>query len=228
MAGAPRDATRRPGVGWRWILLATSVGFAASALLTRGFHFERRAFVAAWAPVVLVVWLAYARSNGVSLRTQLSRRWAAGLVIGAAIGAVLALTVARQPASTIPTGLRLVAEGFWLGIVYGVADALMLSVLPVVALYGAQPADALRTTSDRLRWGGVALAGSAVVTAAYHAGFREFQGPELMQPVLGNLVITLGFLLSGSPAAPLLSHVMMHVAAVLNGAATTVQLPPHY
>ena len=107
MAGATRDATRRPGAGGRWILLTAAVGFAASALLTRGFHLERQAFVAAWAPVVLVVWLAYARSNGVSRRAQLSRRWAAGLVIGAAVGAVLALTVARQPTSPVPTGLRL-------------------------------------------------------------------------------------------------------------------------
>jgi membrane protease YdiL (CAAX protease family) len=59
-------------------------------------------------------------------------------------------------------------------------------------------------------------------------GFREFQGPQLVLPVLGGALTTVAYLLSGSIVAPILAHVMMHAAAVLHGAATTVQLPPHY
>jgi hypothetical protein len=40
--------------------------------------------------------------------------------------------------------------------------------------------------------------------------------------------MTAAYLLSGSALAPLSAHVVMHLAAVLHGAATTVQLPPHY
>jgi hypothetical protein len=46
-------------------------------------------------------------------------------------------------------------------------------------------------------------------------------------PLIGNGVVTLSYLITGSPVAPALSHVMMHAAAVLHGAATTAQLPPH-
>jgi hypothetical protein len=50
----------------------------------------------------------------------------------------------------------------------------------------------------------------------------------MLQPLFGNLIITLTYLLSGSPLAPIAAHVLMHSAAVLHGAATTSQLPPHY
>jgi hypothetical protein len=45
--------------------------------------------------------------------------------------------------------------------------------------------------------------------------------------LIGNGIMTLSYLASGSPIAPMLSHVVMHIAAVLHGMATTVQLPPH-
>ena len=66
------------------------------------------------------------------------------------------------------------------------------------------------------------------VTAAYHLDFAEFRGPALIQPLPGNAGITVGYLLTGSPFTPVLGHVIMHVAAVLHGIDTTVQLPPHY
>lgn len=214
--------------GWGWVLLASGAAFAASTVFATVLHLERRGFVAAWIVVVLAVWAAYHRSTRLSLRAQLSRHPVAGLIVGSLIGAVLTFTVLRQPASEPPAGARLVTDLIWLGVAYGLADALMLSVLPVLALYGSQRAELLRSPASRLRLAAVALAGSAVIAAAYHLGFTEYRGLQLIQPVFGSLVITLGYLLSGSPVAPALAHVAMHVAAVLHGAATTVQLPPHY
>ena len=65
-------------------------------------------------------------------------------------------------------------------------------------------------------------------TAAYHLGFTEFRGPTLLQPLIGNAVVTAGYLLTGSPLAAILAHVIMHGAAVFQGMEGTVQLPPHY
>lgn len=217
-----------PTHGWRWIVLAAVAGLVASAALTTVLALDRRAFVAGWAIVVLLVWAVYARAEHVSLRVLLSRHRIVSLLFGAAAGAWLAFTVGRQPASDTPTGLALVADLLWLGVVYGIVDALMLSVLPVVALYGERPTEPRRRAASRSYRAGAALLGSAIVTATYHAGFREFQGPQLIQPVIGNLVSTIAYLLSGNALAPMLAHVIMHVAAVLHGAATTSQLPPHY
>lgn len=221
-------STRDLKAGWLWTIAAALVGFGASAILSWWLGLERRLFVAGWAIAAAVLWMAFARAWQVTLRVQLTRRLVAGVAVGLAAGALLAASVGRQPTSAAPTGPVLAGDLVWLGLVYGVVDAVILSVLPVLALYAVRPAESLHTARGRLAGAAAALAGSALVTAAYHAGFREFQGAELAQPVLGNLFMTATYLLSGSAAAPVLSHVVMHGAAVLHGAATTVQLPPHY
>jgi hypothetical protein len=66
------------------------------------------------------------------------------------------------------------------------------------------------------------------VTAAYHLGYAEFQGPALIQPLIGNTIMTMAYLLTASPVAALVAHIIMHTAAVIHGAETTFQLPPHY
>ena len=67
-----------------------------------------------------------------------------------------------------------------------------------------------------------------VVTVAYHAGFTEYHGTDLNQPMIGNAINTLAYVLANNPIASLISHITMHIAAVFHGAETTVQLPPHY
>lgn len=212
----------------RWVLIAAATGFTASAVLTMALRLERHAFVAVWSGAVVALWTLFSRGTGARLRVQVTRRWPAGLVVGGLIGALLAATVARQPGSVPPAGAALAVDLGWLGVVYGSADALILAIIPVLALYRTRPGEQLRLPSVRLRVAGIALAGTALVTAAYHAGFREFQGPQLIQPVIGGLATAAAFLLSGSALGPIVAHVIMHIAAVLHGPATTVQLPPHY
>ena len=76
--------------------------------------------------------------------------------------------------------------------------------------------------------GSLALTGSLAVTITYHLGYPEFQGWAVISPVIGNGILAIGYLLTNSPIAPVGAHVMMHIAAVLYGPATTVLLPPHY
>jgi len=80
----------------------------------------------------------------------------------------------------------------------------------------------------RLRRAAIGLGASLLVTAAYHLGYREFRGPQLSGPLIGNAALTAGYLLTGNAAAPLIGHMIMHGAAVIHGMETTVQLPPHY
>jgi hypothetical protein len=213
---------------WLWILGIAVLGFIVSAVSTTALELDRAVFVAIWAVAAAVVWGLYSSRTRITFRTQLERRWLGGLIVGLAIGAFLVVTVLRQPGSDAPRGGALVVQGLWLGLVYGIVDALMLSILPVLILYAGRPAGELQDPVGRLRWAAAALLGSAVVAAAYHAGFREFRNASLLGPVIGNLVITFSYLASGSPGAPMLAHVMMHLAALIHGPATTVQLPPHY
>lgn len=208
--------------------MAAGVGLASSLIFSGVLQLPRGGFVASWTIVAAVFLTWYLMSQRIDIRTQLQRRWVSGLVGGVIFGALLVRQVFSQPASTRAEGLSLAAELLAFGLVYGVVDALMLTVVPVLSLYGMRQANALQAAGARYRWAAVALLGSALVAAAYHAGFAEFRETQLVQPVIGNVLITLSYLLTGSPVAPIVSHVLMHVAAVLHGAAATAQLPPHY
>jgi hypothetical protein len=211
-----------------WVPLSALVGFAAAAVFSSWLHWDRPTFVLGYAGSVLLLVASYLTLSRISPLTQVRRRWRSGLVVGLVTGGLLALTVGKQPISPRPDGPALAGALAWLGVVYGAADALLLSVVPVLAVYGTRSPEAMRTGGSRLRWGAIALCASLLVTAGYHLGFAEFRGASLVQPLIGNGVVTLSYLLAGNPLAPIVAHVMMHAAAVLHGMATTVQLPPHY
>jgi hypothetical protein len=211
-----------------WILLAAGAGFLSSGLLSGLLGLARHPFVGGHTLVVSGLFAFYLFWEQVSLPVQLHRRLAAGVVVGLLFGLALARTVAGQPASPPPQGGELAVALVWDGLVYGTADALLLTVLPVLAVYGSRRPSNLASPAARWRWGGSALAASLFVTAAYHLGFREFRGAALLQPLIGNAAVTLSYLLAGNPLAPIVAHVFMHLAAVWHGMATTVQLPPHY
>jgi hypothetical protein len=117
----------------------------------------------------------------------------------------------------------------WLGLVYGLLDALLLSVLPVYAVWQAfTELGWTGSWSKRLVVGGAALVASLLVTVFYHWGYPEFRGGQVIAPMLGNGVLSLAYLLTTNPLAAVFSHIAMHVAAVLHGLNTAIQLPPHY
>ena len=213
------------GTIW-WILLLAGSGFAMSFLGAGMARLTRDAMVLAYLVIVGALLLVYVRSTGVPLRETLFRRWRVGLLAGLALGALLTLNVLAQPGSPTPSGLHLVWNLLWLGVLYGIVDALLLNVLPGW-IVGSGPA---HEVADRplLRHASTALGASLLVTAAYHLGYHEFRGPALIQPLIGNALLTLGFLITQSPASAMVGHVIMHAAAVLHGMETTVQLPPHY
>ena len=211
-----------------WVTLAGLVGFSSAVAFSSWLKWERSTFVLAHAGVTLSFLAIYVRSAGIRPMTQLRQRWPAGLVVGLLAGAVLTYGVQQQAPSTRPLGSALVGSLAWLGLVYGALDAVLLSVVPVLTVYGSRPPEALSRAAARIQWGALSLLASLAVTASYHLGFAEFRGPNLVQPLIGNAIVTLAYLLAGNPLAPVLAHVIMHGAAVLHGAASTAQLPPHY
>jgi hypothetical protein len=117
----------------------------------------------------------------------------------------------------------------WLGVVYGSADALLLSIIPLAATWQSFASLGwTRSWAGRTAAGILALAASVLVAAMYHVGFPEYRAAGLQAPIIGNSVMSLASLLTMSPLAALFSHIAMHMSAVLHGLDTTVQLPPHY
>jgi hypothetical protein len=169
--------------------------------------------------LVLGLAILYAKRGGVDLGHRLRQHRLGGILGGIALGAVVVRGVVSQPASAAPAGWGLALAVVWYGVVYGSADAILLTVIPVAVVGGDR---------GRPRAAAAGLLASLLVTAVYHLGFAEYRGSALVQPLMGNAIITAGYLLTGSPLTPVLGHVIMHTAAVAHGMATTSQLPPHY
>jgi hypothetical protein len=212
-----------------WVAAAAGVGFAVPAVFAGWLELPRELVVLGYLLVVGPFLYGYARWDCFDVAAQARRGWPWVVLTGAAAGAFVVANVVSQPASAVPAGLHLVVALVWLGLVYGTLDALLLSVLPVVATWRAFAG--LGWTegwSGRIAVGAAALLASALVTAAYHLGYPEFRGPALGGPVVGNTVISLAYIASANPLSALIAHVAMHVAGVLQGMETVVQLPPHY
>jgi hypothetical protein len=69
-----------------------------------------------------------------------------------------------------------------------------------------------------------ALLASMLVVGLYHLGYPESRGPQVLIVITGNAGQSLFYLLSRSAVAPLISHVAMHITAVLYDPQTFGQL----
>lgn len=212
-----------------WLIGAAVVGFLVPFLLVHLLAVSRNLFVAGHAMIFGAFLFTYARWAKIRPIRFLLRHPLLGLLAALIAGGFTVNFVLSQPGSSGVEGLMLLFGILWLGVVYGIVDGLLLTVMPVYAVWCIGTRLGWMTSwPGRIVVGGLALLASLAVTAAYHLGFPEFQGPEVIQPVIGNAIFTLAFLLSGSPLAPLLAHMAMHIAAAVHAYGTSIPLPPHY
>jgi hypothetical protein len=172
---------------------------------------------------------AYARWSGFSITELLLHNWVWGLV-GAVLLALFTIkNILSRPVSPRVKGISLLLDLLWSGIAYGLTDALLLTVLPVLATW--QAFTLLNWTSalpGKIMVGAIGILASILVTVAYHFGYLEYRGKGIRGPVIGNTAMTIGYLLTNNPLAAILSHIAMHIAGVMRGPASVTQLPPHY
>jgi hypothetical protein len=212
-----------------WVVGAAVFGWAEAALFAGVLQLPRPLYLVPYVMLTSAFLVGYARWSGFDWRKHLLHNWGWGLVGAAVVGWYVVQTILWQPRSPTPQGLDLVFNLLWLGFVYGAVDSLLLSVLPVAATWQAC---SLLGWSEH--WPGrivaslLALIASLGVIAAYHLGYPEFQGLAVLGPVFGVGIMSLAYILSRSPLAPVLSHIAMHLAAVLVGLQSAMQLPPHY
>lgn len=211
-----------------WIAAASLLGFGISAVFAGKLKLSRRLFLIPYVALTSLFLYTFLRWSGLSARALLAENWLAGLVAGILVGAFLIINVRSQPRSRQSGRNGLVLDLTWLGLVYGAIDALFLNIMPVLAVWQAVSAAAWSPSLlTSIIAGGLALAASLLVTLTYHLGYPEFRNRSIGLVLLGNALITLAFLLSASPFGALISHMLMHFAAVIQGPETTIQLPPH-
>lgn len=212
-----------------WVLGAAVLGWACTALFAGLLQWSRPLFLVPYVLLAGGFMVAWLRWNEFDWRSQLARNWVWGLSAALVVGAFVVQNVLRQPRTLMPQGADLAFDLLWLGLIYGLVDGSFLTILPIAATW--QAFTHLGWTErwpGRIAVGVLALLASLLVTATYHLGYPEFQGVAVFGPLVGVGVMSVAYLLSRSPWAPVLSHIAMHVAAVLFGLATAIQLPPHY
>ncbi len=112
------------------------------------------------------------------------------------------------------------------GLVYGAIDGLLLTVFPWVVTWRARNAEE-KPFAKKLAVGFFAWILILVMTTAYHAGYADFRSGKMIQPNIGNTIISIPTLVVANPIGSPLTHAIMHVAAVIHSPRTELFLPPH-
>jgi hypothetical protein len=212
-----------------WILIASLLGFSVAAIFAGKMKLRRNLYLLIYIPLVSALILFFIISSRLNISELISHNLLWGL-LGALIASGFVIkNVFSQPSSERNMGLALVSDILWPGFAYGLADSLLLSVLPVLAVKLAfAESISINDLAGRLGFGAVAMISSLFVTTFYHLGYSEFRGKKVIWPNIGNGVLTLAYLVTMNPLAAILPHIGMHIAAMIHGRETTGQVPPHY
>lgn len=149
------------------------------------------------------------------------------LLVGALVGAALAIGVFNQAATPHPDGWRYGFQILWRGLIYGSVDALTLYVFPAAVAYLLMRGNR-RGFGRKVSFAGLALALSLLVTTTYHLGYSEYRGDTIKYPEIGAIVANVPTALTGNPLGAVIAHGAMHVSAVVhqNEGGAQHMLPP--
>ena len=220
-----------PAFGWPEALTAFAIiavaAFLVTWILTDRLGIPRAPYIPMLLAVALGLGGGYLAWSGTSASDLLSSGVGWGLAAGL-LAAAIALPLVRQlPAHPHATGTRLVGLLLWEGLVYGIAEGVLLSTLPVLAVWQAL-VDLGWTDGGWATVGSGALAilGALLVILVHHLGYAEFRTkagrPELFGALAVCGVQAIAFLVTGSVLAPILAHIILHGELLLRGD----ELPP--
>ncbi len=216
-----------------WLLALALGSFLVAWIFTDQLRLTRTAYIGVLTGVTGVFLYGYLSWSNADWGAFISHQWIWGLIGAAVAGPLLVVLLAlgaRRSKSLVlastprPEGLRLLGALLWEGAVYGTAEGLLLSVLPVLATW--QALSALGWTQS---WIGVVCSGLAALVASlfvivvHHLGYREFRGPQIAGAAMTCGILSLAYLLTVNPLAAMGGHIIMHIGAVLSG----TELPPH-
>lgn len=211
-----------------WIVGACILGFSITAFFSSWLRLSRDLFLIPYVGLAVAFLAAFFLLNAIDVSVLLSENWAWGAAVGVILAVLLVFSVRSQPPSQGPKGAYLVFEIIWAGLLYGLVDGVLLSVMPVVAIWeGTRQSAWFATVPGTVAVWVLALIAGVAVSVAYHLGYKEFRNERIKYPVVGPGLMTLGVLVAGNPLAAMISHPIMHIAAVIHGPESTVQLPPH-
>lgn len=223
------DETRSVGSQWsrhlRWFALGAVAAFLVPFVFSSLLKIQHDAYLAIYFAFVIALLATYMRSNGIGLPEVIRRNWIWGLVAGILLGIPIVRNVFTETATPHPSGFYFAFELVWRGAIYGVIDAVLLTVFPCLIAYHALNRT-LGTWGRRLSYFLAALAMVVTITAMYHLGYKHYRQEGVGKPETGNILMSLPMLLTVNPIGSVLDHGAMHVAAVIHEYEGETRLPP--
>ena len=176
--------------------------------------------------IIIIFFSIYIRNTKLNIKEWFSKRLVWSVLLGLIFGALMVQTVLSRPETERFTGAYLVWLVFWRGLVYGLIDGLLLSSFPWIVTWRAFDVGK-KPLGKKIAFGFLAWLLILVVTTTYHLGYSDFRSGKIIQPNIGNTIISVPTLMSANPVGSPITHAIMHIAAVIHSPRTELFLPPH-
>ncbi len=209
-----------------WIAFGAAVGFGSSCIFGDLLTLPLDLYYLIYFGIIITFFSIYIRKTQLNLKEWFSKRLAWGILLGLIFGALMMKNVLSRPETEKFTGLYLVWLIFWRGLVYGAIDGLLLSVFPWVVTWRAFNVGK-RPLGKKIAFSFLAWLFILVVTTAYHLGYSDFRSKKIIQPNIGNTIISVPTLVSANPIGSPITHAIMHITALIHCPKTELFLPPH-
>jgi len=210
----------------KWILLGVLVGFGASFVFGDLITLPLDLYYLIYFGIVVAFFTIYIKKTQLNLKEWFSRRWVWGILLGLVFGALMVQNVLSRPVTEKFTGPYLAWLIFWRGLIYGAIDGLLLSVFPWMVTWRAFDVEK-KPLGKKIAFGFLAWLFILVLTTAYHLGYADFRSKKMIQPNIGNTIISVPTLVSGNPIGSPMVHAIMHITAIIHSPKTELFLPPH-
>ena len=210
----------------QWIVFGALTGFGASFIFGDLMVLPVDIYYLIYFVIITAFFVVYVKKTGLNLKEWVARRLIWGILLGLVFGALLVKNVLSRPDTERFAGAYLAWLILWRGLIYGAVDGLLLSSFPWIVTWRAFDVEK-RPWVQKVAFGFLAWVFVLVTTTAYHAGYSDFRSRKLIQPNVGNTIISIPTLISANPVASAISHAAMHIAAVIHSPKTDLYLPPH-
>ncbi len=210
----------------KWIVCGAMVGFGTSFIFGDLITLPLDFYYLIYFGIVLAFFTIYIRKTQLNLKEWFSRRLVWGILLGLVFGALMIQNVLSRPATEKFTGPYLAWLIFWRGLIYGAIDGLLLSVFPWVVTWRAFDVEK-KPLGKKIAFGLLAWLFILVLTTAYHLGYADFRSRKIIQPNIGNTIISIPTLVSANPIGSPIAHAIMHITAIIHSPQTELFLPPH-
>ncbi len=209
-----------------WIGFGAIVGFGASFIFGDLMTLPLDLYYLIYFGITITFFTIYIRKTQLNLKEWFSRRMIWGILLGLVFGALMVQNVLSRPETEKFTGYHLVWLIFWRGLIYGAMDGSLLSVFPWMVTWRGFDVEK-KPLGKKIAFSLLAWLFILVMTTVYHLGYSDFRSKKIIQPNIGNTIISIRTLVSANPVGSPVVHAIMHVTAIIHSPKTELFLPPH-